>query len=141
MVVALGACPALSQSKAAPVAANAPRYEIARYLNIRSSIQPTYSPTTDDVAYLTNITGTNQVWKNPVRGGYPEQLTFFDDRVQFLQWSPKGDVIVFGKDQGGDERSQLFVMDPNGETIDPLTTNAKVIHSLGDFSRDGARIC
>jgi dipeptidyl aminopeptidase/acylaminoacyl peptidase len=116
-------------------------YDVARYLNIRSAIAPAYSPGSDDVAYLTNTTGTNQVWKSPARGGYPEQLTFFDDRVQEMAWSPRGDVILFTKDQGGDERSQLYLMDPDGQVIVPLTQNPKAIFRFGDFSRDGAWIC
>jgi dipeptidyl aminopeptidase/acylaminoacyl peptidase len=75
------------------------------------------------------------------RGGYAEQLTFFDDRVQRVEWSPRGDVVLFAKDQGGDERSQLYIMDPNGENIAALTSEPKVIHAFGGFSRDGNWIC
>ncbi len=117
------------------------RYDIARYLHIRSATAPSYSPVTDDIVYLTNVTGTNQVWKHPARGGWPEQLTFFDERVQEVRWSPRGDVVLFTRDSGGDERSQLWLMDPNGENMAPLTDAPKVIHDFGDFSRDGAWIC
>jgi dipeptidyl aminopeptidase/acylaminoacyl peptidase len=74
-------------------------------------------------------------------GGYPEQLTFFDDRVREVHWSPRGDVVLFTKDQGGDERTQLYLMDPNGEAIEALTSDPKVIYNFGDFSRDGSKIC
>ncbi|MGH9532359.1 MAG: S9 family peptidase, partial [Terriglobales bacterium] len=117
------------------------RYDMARYLNIRSATAPSYSPVTDDIVYLTNVTGTNQVWKHPARGGWPEQLTFFDERVQEVRWSPRGDVVLFSRDFGGDERSQLWLMDINGESMVPLTDAPKVIHDFGDFSRDGAWIC
>ncbi len=117
------------------------QYDIARYLNIRSASSPSYSPTTDDIVYLTSTTGTNQVWKESGHGGYAEQLTFFDDRVLRVKWSPRGDVVLFAKDQGGDERAQLYLMDPAGETIQPLTSSPKVVFQFGDFSRDGTRIC
>ncbi len=117
------------------------RFDMARYLNIRSATAASYSPTADDIVYLSNVTGTNQVWKHPARGGWPEQLTFFDERVQRVEWSPRGDVVLFTRDAGGDERSQLWLMDPNGETMEALTSAPKVIHSFGDFSRDGAWIC
>ena len=42
---------------------------------------------------------------------------------------------------GGDERAQLYLMDPEGETLEALTANPKVIHRFGGFSRDGAWIC
>src|SRR5712692_3335407 len=124
-----------------PLLPAAGHYDMARYLNIRSATAPAYSPSGDDVAYLTNVTGTNQVWKSPARGGWPEQLTFFDDRVQRVAWSPRGDVLLFVKDHGGDERGQLYLMDPDGENIEALTDAPKVIHEFGGFSRDGAWIC
>ena len=112
-----------------------------RYLNIRSASRPSYAPNTDDIAYLTAVTEVNQVWKHPARGGWPEQLTFFNDRVLDVEWSPRGDLILFTKDQGGDERAQLYLMDPEGESIEALTSSPKVIHEFGGFSRDGAWIC
>ncbi|HEV2022789.1 MAG TPA: S9 family peptidase [Terriglobales bacterium] len=128
-------------SPAAPVLRSAGRYGMERYLNIRSASRPSYAPNTDDIAYLTAVTEVNQVWKHPARGGWPEQLTFFNDRVLDVEWSPRGDLILLTKDQGGDERGQLYVMDPEGESIEALTSNPKVIHQFGGFSRDGAWIC
>lgn len=133
--------PATPATTAAPALRGAGRYGMERYLNIRSASRPSFSPNTDDVAYLTAVTEVNQVWKHPARGGWPEQLTFFPDRVLDLEWSPRGDLILFTKDQGGDERAQLYLMDPEGETIEALTANPKVIHAFGGFSRDGAWIC
>ena len=117
------------------------QFGMERYLNVRNASGPSISPKGDEVVYLTNISGVNQVWKNQVAGGYPEQLTFFDDRVREVHWSPRGDVVLFTKDQGGDERTQLYVMDPNGETVEALTNDPKVIYNFGDFSRDGSKIC
>ncbi len=117
------------------------KYAIERYLNIRSAGSPSYSPATDEIVYLSNVTGTNQVWKQPANGGYPEQLTFYDDRVMRVEWSPRGDVVLFVKDEGGNERGQLYLMDPDAETIEPLTSAPKVIHQFGDFSRDGLQVC
>jgi dipeptidyl aminopeptidase/acylaminoacyl peptidase len=139
--MAWGQAPAPASVPAPSVLRPAGLKNIERYLNIRSASGPTYSPLTDDIAYLSNVTGTNQVWKNPARGGYAEQLTFFDDRVQSVRWSPRGDVLLFTRDAGGNERSQFFLMDPDGETIDALTDAPKVIHQFGGFSRDGAWIC
>ncbi|CUS86589.1 WD40-like Beta Propeller Repeat, partial [Candidatus Kryptonium thompsonii] len=84
-------------------------YTIEQYLNIRSASSPTVSPDGKFIAYLTDVTGTNQVWKVRISSGCPEQLTFFDERVQFVSWNPKnGDWMLFGKDMGGNEHTQLF---------------------------------
>jgi dipeptidyl aminopeptidase/acylaminoacyl peptidase len=116
-------------------------FGMERYLNIRNASAPSISPKGDEVVYLTSVSGINQVWKNQTVGGYPEQLTFFDDRVHEVHWSPRGDVVLFTKDKGGNERTQLYLMDPNGETIETLTNNPKAIYNFGDFSRDGSKIC
>ena len=55
------------------------RYGIDRYLNIRAASSPSLSQTGDRVAFLTNITGTAQVWMVGAQGGWPDQLTFYSD--------------------------------------------------------------
>jgi Tol biopolymer transport system component len=66
------------------------RYTIERYLNIRSATSPTLAPGGNRVAFLMNTTGTAQVWTVAPSGGWPEQLTFYQDRVDFVRWSPDG---------------------------------------------------
>ena len=140
-ILAILSAIAVSQTSAPRPLPSTGHYGMERFLNIRSASGPSISPKGDEVVYLTNVSGVNQVWKNQIVGGYPEQLTFFDDRVREVHWSPRGDVVLFTKDQGGDERTQLYLMDPNGETIEPLTSDPKVIYNFGDFSRDGSKIC
>jgi dipeptidyl aminopeptidase/acylaminoacyl peptidase len=120
----------------------APRetYGIERYLNIRSAGSPALSPQGDRVAFLTNMTGTAQVWMVPAGGGWPEQLTFYQDRVDFISWSPDGSGIVFGKAVGGNENAQLYWLSPDGAQVRALTDDAKVRHNFGSWSRDGKRI-
>lgn len=122
--------------------ASAPResYGIDRYLNIRSAVSPALSPKGDRIAFLTNITGTPQVWMIGAQGGWPEQMTFYNDRVDFVSWSPDGTGLVFAKAKGGDENSQLFWLAPDGSKIKALTDAPKVRHNFGDFSHDGKRI-
>jgi dipeptidyl aminopeptidase/acylaminoacyl peptidase len=113
---------------------------IERYLNIRSAGSPTFNKDASKIAFLTNITGTNQIWSVDAKGGYPEQLTSYQDNVGFVEFSPKGDWIAFGKAKGGDENTQLFLMSPDGSTIKQLTTDEKVRYNFGDWSADGTKI-
>src|SRR6266478_6063075 len=76
---------------------------IQQYLNIRSASAPTFSPDGKHLAYLTNVTGTNQVWEIDLPSGTPKQLTNYDDNVGFVRWLPDGGGIIFGKAKGGDE--------------------------------------
>ncbi|CUS99664.1 prolyl oligopeptidase family serine peptidase [Candidatus Kryptobacter tengchongensis] len=113
-------------------------YTIEQYLNIRSASNPTISPDGKFIAYLTDVTGTNQVWKKGLTSGCPEQLTFFDERVQFISWNPKDKYwILFGKDVGGNEHTQLFLLKSDGSEIRRLTYKDDVIYNFGAWSNDG----
>lgn len=113
---------------------------IERYLNIRSASSPTFSPDGQRVAFLTNITGTPQAWTVPASGGWPDQWTFYQDRVDFIEWSPNGSGLVFSKSRGGDENAQLFWLAPDGTRIRALTNSPKVRHNFGLWSHDGNKI-
>ncbi len=115
-------------------------FGIERYLNIRSATSPALSPTGDQIAFLTNISGTPQVWMVGAQGGWPDQMTFFPDRVDFISWSPNGSGLIFGKSIGGDENAQLYWMAPDGSQIRALTSEPKVRYNFGGWSHDGKKI-
>ncbi|HEY0005741.1 MAG TPA: S9 family peptidase [Pyrinomonadaceae bacterium] len=116
------------------------RYGIERYLNIRSAGSATLSPQADRMAFLTNITGTPQVWMISTEGGWPDQATFYPDRVDFVRWSPDGSGLIFAKSIGGNENAQLYWLSPDGSEIKALTNNPKIRHNFGSWSHDGKRI-
>ncbi len=116
-------------------------YEFARYLKIRSAWGPSWSPDGRKLCFLTEITGVPQVWE--VSGEaeappWPEQLTFYEERVSGAEYSPSDERLLFGMDAGGNERTQLFLLE-NGEVTD-LTRAPDAIHYSGGFSPDGGRI-
>jgi dipeptidyl aminopeptidase/acylaminoacyl peptidase len=118
----------------------AEKYTIEQYLNIRSASAPSFSPKGDRIAYLTNKTGTSQVWIIPTAGGESKQLTNYEDNVGFAAFSPTDEAIVFGKASGGDENTQFFWMKSDGSEVKPLTNDPKVRHNFGEWSDDGKRI-
>lgn len=115
-------------------------YTIDRYLNIRSATAPSFSPTGERLAFLTNITGTNQVWTISSEGGWPDQMTSYEDRVDFVRWSPDGNGLVFGKAHGGDENAQLYWLSSDGSQTKALTSNPQVRYDFGRWSHDGKKI-
>lgn len=117
-----------------------PHYPFSRFLNVRTATSPSLSADGSRVAFLYDITGVPQVWSIPRDGGWPEQLTFFTERVQTVAYAPTGSRLLFGMDAGGDERQALFELAPDGSRCEPLATDPGVIHSWGAWSPDGTAI-
>ena len=114
-------------------------YEFARYLKVRGAWGASWSADGLRVSFLTEITGIPQVWEVASEGSsWPEQLTFYEERVSSALYSPTQNRILFGMDAGGNERSQLFLLE-DGEVTD-LTSAPEAIHYPGGFSPDGRRI-
>jgi dipeptidyl aminopeptidase/acylaminoacyl peptidase len=123
----------------APAAAAgvAPRYDVARYMNVRAAYAPEFLAN-GDLLFLSNITGVPQAWAQPATGGWPRQLTFEQERVGTAQASVTGDVLL-AIDQGGDEHDQLYRLTPDG-VLRPLTDDRGSIHRPGPWSPDGRRV-
>ncbi|HEY9857736.1 MAG TPA: S9 family peptidase, partial [Stenomitos sp.] len=124
----------------APIQPALAAYPIQQYLQIRNASAGVFTPNGQDIVFSTNITGVPQLWRVPRTGGWPEQLTFYSDSVKGAVRSPKGDWLLFSKDTGGDERTQLYLLSPDGTRTVTLTRNPKAIHTFGDWSADGKRI-
>jgi dipeptidyl aminopeptidase/acylaminoacyl peptidase len=112
-------------------------YDIERYLNVRSAHGATFAPD-GTLGFLLDATGTPQVWTLADAGGWPEQRTFSDERVTFAAFSPERQELAFGMDEGGNERQQLYRLDPDGTVTNLTDTDAK--HRWGGWSHDGDRV-
>jgi len=133
-------CASFTSTRAQGSGGKSASYGIDRYLNIHSATGPALSPSGDRVAFLTNITGTPQVWMTSAEGGWPDQMTFYADRVDFVRWSPDGSGLIFAKAVGGDENAQLYWLSPDGSQIKALTNAPKVRYNFGGWSHDGKKI-
>ncbi|MEY7848541.1 prolyl oligopeptidase family serine peptidase [Natrarchaeobius sp. A-rgal3] len=114
-------------------------YDIERYLNIRSAYGASFGPDGDRLSFLMDTTGTSQVWTLQGSQEWPEQRTFYDERVTFATWSPERPELIFGMDEGGNERAQLFSLDAETGAIENLTAMPDAKHRWGGFSHDGER--
>ncbi|QLD88739.1 S9 family peptidase [Natronomonas salina] len=112
-------------------------YDIERYLNVRSAFGASFAPD-GTLAFRLDATGTPQVWTLEEPGSWPDQRTFYDERITFASWSPERQELAFGMDEGGNERQQLFRLDDDGVVTNLTQTDAK--HRWGGWSHDGERI-
>lgn len=111
----------------------------AQYLNVRWAGGPSFRSDGERMAFLTDITGTAQLWTVDSPLGWPEQLTFFEDRLTFAEYSPTEPVIAFGRDAGGDENTLVFLVSDEGGAVERVSVHdAK--HLWGGFSPDGQRM-
>lgn len=114
--------------------------DLHRYLNVRSSTGGTLRRDGRRLAFLNDTTGVFQVWTVDGPGLWPEQRTFYPDRITFVSYSPTSDDLIFGMDEGGNEQDQFYLMDDEGLTVRPLTAMPGAKHMWGAWSHDGRHI-
>jgi dipeptidyl aminopeptidase/acylaminoacyl peptidase len=114
--------------------------DIERYLNVRSAYGASLSPD-GTLAFLHDATGVPQVWTLDAPRQWPDQRTFYEESVGFVDCSPAREELIFGMDEGGNERTQLHRLDLAGGTDDVtnLTQRPGAKHRWGGWSRDGDR--
>ncbi|MDQ7029959.1 MAG: S9 family peptidase, partial [Ardenticatenia bacterium] len=114
--------------------------EFRRFLSVRNAFGGTLAPDGRRLAFLTDITGTSQIWTLDGPEQWPDQRSFDDDRITFVRYSPRRRLLLFGQDHGGNEMDQLFVMDDEGTFVRPLAPKPERKHILADWSPDGRTV-
>ena len=104
---------------------------------IPSTYGAVYSNDGKRIAFLSNRTGTPQVWLVDAAGGEPKQITRTEDPVGSLAWSPVGDVIAYDVARGGGYNAQVFLSRSDGNGAQRITSGGKEDNFAGDFAPDG----
>ncbi len=102
--------------------------------------QPKFSPDGQRIAFVSNRTGSEQVFVMPVAGGTPEQLTFHTGGFSLEQWLDDGEnlLVKASRDHFWRRPDRLFLL--------PVKANAKPKLLFDDYatwgrvSKDGKRL-
>src|SRR3989475_4085364 len=111
---------------------------LKRILDARGASRLALSPDGTTLYYVSDLTGTMQLWSIPVGGGAPVRLSYESDRVGAYRVSPNGAHVAYGADEGGDERWAVWIMRADGSEARPLTNRRDPIPPLVGRTPDGA---
>jgi len=99
--------------------------------------RPTWSPDGKSIAFISNMSGRNNLWLVPAEGGWPVQLTVSDQRQTSPAWSPDGKWIAYQSDYDGDEQWDIFLVSPKTGKVVNLTNTREIAEMNPTWSPDG----
>jgi dipeptidyl aminopeptidase/acylaminoacyl peptidase len=99
--------------------------------------RPTWSPDGKSIAFISNMSGRNNLWIVPADGGWPVQLTVSDQRQTAPAWSPDGKWIAYQSDYDGDEQWDIFLVSPKTGKVVNLTQTREIAEINPTWSPDG----
>lgn len=92
------------------------------------------------LAWLSNVTGSNQIWTRPFSGGAARQLTRHPERITSFAFNPKSRDILFVSDVGGNERWQFWLLRDGADQPENLTRDPASVFQWGAWSPDGTAL-
>ncbi len=150
MIVTTMSIPAISQTLPAPQAITDPKQitskpdaRVEKNLSIEKLYMTrqvggaTWSPDGKTVAFVSNLSGRNNLWLVPSEGGWPMQLTVSDERQTNPAWSPDGKWIAYMSDYDGDEQWDIFLVSPKTGQVVNVTNTREIAEESPAWSPDG----
>ncbi len=132
----MGVCAAPIHAQSGDIAAR-----VSALGRLNSATSPSLSPDGRSLAYLSNASGSPQIWFRSLGDAASARaLTNLPDPVGTVAWSPRGDWIAYTVLPGGGLNTQIWVVKPDGSGAKRLTAGGKDNNALFGWTRDGARL-
>ena len=98
------------------------------------------SPDEKQLVITTNINGHFNLWGMDLPNLYPYPMTFRNQRSHVLHYDQKGEFLIAGFDNDGDENIQLYALPPRGGSLLPIRVEEGEKHYFSHLSEDGKRL-
>ena len=92
-----------------------------RYQNVRSATFLEWAENGKAIYIATRFADVDQIHRVETAGGARHQLTYYDDPPDEVERQPGGSSLVFTRDAGGNEFSQIFLFNPDDGSATMLT--------------------
>ena len=92
-----------------------------RFQNVRSAGFSDWAAGGSGIYVSTRFGDVRQIHRVDMAGGARQQITFYNEPVGGVSRQPGGSNIIFTRDAGGSEFTQIFMLDPNNGTTTMLT--------------------
>ena len=126
--------PAAMKTEGVPPIAQSLAQEIAPYGDFAATRFVSWHPVEQDMLILRRAGNTNQLFLQADPMGKPVQLTRGREPVRDASFEPKrGDYILFARDVGGDEATQIYRLDPRTQSETQITPSGE-LHGLGPWN-------
>jgi dipeptidyl aminopeptidase/acylaminoacyl peptidase len=114
---------------------------LLQYQNVRGASFADWTPDGKSILIVTRLADTAQLHRVDMPLGLRRQLTFFPEPVRGGTYRPDDGprTILYGRDRGGNEDYQLYLMDER-EGASTLLTDGSTRNTGGTFSDDGSLI-
>jgi dipeptidyl aminopeptidase/acylaminoacyl peptidase len=113
--------------------------DLNRFQNVRSASFRDWTENGEGVYISTRFGDVNQIHRVDMAGGARQQVTFYREPVGGISRQPGGRNLIFTRDTGGSEFTQIFMLDPaDGSTR--LLTDGKSRNGATKWDRQGRRL-
>src|SRR5215472_3032781 len=119
---------------------NMQNFTIEKLYMTRNIGGTTWSPDGKQIAFVSNISGRNNIWLVPSTGGWPSQLTISQQRQVQPTWSPDGNWIAYASDYDGNEQWDIFLVSPKTGEVVNLTTTKEISEESPVWSPDSKQL-